>query len=279
MKSSKLLGRSLFLALIALCCMDKEFVGAEDAAMVWSQPQGTEYPVFYSKQDDGQWSEPVQLTNNYRMNVVPALTSDQHGNSWVVWTTLEGVNSYLYYKKYNGVSWSEECKINTGLSSNTAPSVAVDNNGVLWLAWAGFDGQDDEIFYASWSGSAFTPPARITDNQTPDILPVLEFDIGKGALSVQWSGYNGNQYQTYCSQYNGENGWDDPSPALAIAADTSQHDSGLVTRNEAASDSLSEEALEVELPDFVQSLPSVSIHVRGMSIQSIPSRMMRLEKK
>ncbi|MDH3346545.1 MAG: glycoside hydrolase [Desulfobulbaceae bacterium] len=247
----------------------------QETLAVWSQAQGDEYPVLLVRQTKEGWSRPEKLSNNGNLNLVPSITIDQHNETWIVWSSVEGKKTYLLYKRSQNGNWSEEKKLETGFSSNTAPSIVVDNNNVLWLTWAAFDGQDDEIFTTFWNGSTFTPPVRITDNQVPDILPIMSFDSATNNLSVEWQGYANGTYETFQTSYN-DGKWSKTTASQNIQTQsiTNDNPNSMVTVNP-----LKTEPIDLDLPEFLLSQPSLSLHVRGKAIQSLPARLLQIENE
>lgn len=246
---------------------------SEGSLAVWSQAQGNQYPVLLSHYKDGEWSAPEKLSVNNRLNLVPSVTSAQEGENWVVWSSVEDEQTNLYFKVSRNGTWSEEKKIETGFTSNTAPSITVDADGVVWLAWAAFDGQDDEIYTSNWNGTTFTPPQRISDNQVPDILPIMSFDTVANQLTVEWDGYASGTYESFQSSYS-QGKWS--KPAEVREPDEQKATSGQ-TMSLMTTDRPANESIEADLPEFLLSQPSLSLHLKGKMVQSMPARLLQVE--
>ena len=249
---------------------------SEGSLAVWSQAQGSEYPVLLSRYKDGEWSSPEKLSFNNRLNLVPSVTSGQGDENWVVWSTVEGEQTNLYFKYFRNGTWSEEKKIETGFTSNTAPSIAVDADGVVWLAWAAFDGQDDEIYITNWNGTTFTPPQRISDNQVPDILPIMSFDSTSKQLAVEWQGYAAGTYSSFQSNYS-HGKWSQASEVSEVKEQVST--SSATAMNMMQLNRPANESVEVDLPEFLLSQPSLSLHIKGKAVQSMPARLLQMENE
>ena len=261
--------------LISSVHAEQNTVPQENALAVWSQAQGDEYPVLLTRQTNEGWSTPEKLSNNNNLNLVPTITNDKQNETWVIWSSTEGSNTYLLYKRTQNGQWSDEKKLETGFSSNTAPSIVVDSNNVLWLTWSAFDGQDDEIYSTFWNGSAFTTPVRVTDNQVPDILPIMSFDSASNTLSVEWQGYSNGTYETFQVSYN-EGKWDKTTTSQKSQPQsiTNGIPAGVI-----AADRFETETIDVNLPEFLLSQPSLSLHVKGKAIQSLPARLLQIESE
>jgi len=247
-----------FIALSALA--DQEKTQSQAIHMVWADPSDHEYAIFYSSKNNGDWSRPVKLSDNDKLNVTPAITFDPTGIGWVVWSALEGSEIHLYYQRLRNNAWDWETKIDTSLSSNTSPTLLVDRLGIIWLAWAGNNGQNDEIFFSRWINGAFETPIQITDNSVPDILPVLSMEKINSMPRIDWLQFCDSGNCAYYSQWTG-NAWSEPSPV-----NTDENMVGNVTAS-----ALQEKKFQI--PSFVKTPQSVSVHIDGDSIQSRPLRL------
>lgn len=238
-----------------------------DAIAVFTQESDDRFSVYFSTQKDGEWQEPVVLSDNDLLNIVPSITVGSTGEIWVVWAVFNSGDIDLYMKRYTDDAWTEEEKIETGLSSNIAPSIAFDSNGILWLVWAGGDGQDDDIYYSTWNGSAFEAPLRITDNEVPDVQPVLGV-TEDGELWVQW------QMATEEGDVPKSAHWDSGAEEWVvdtlIDANTRLKEAMVVPAGEESSD---EESLEVELPDYIEMPQTAAFFFPGKQVQSLPYRL------
>ena len=257
---------AVFLLAGSLCVQAAESTKAatpDGTAIVWVQSDEGNFPVFFSMYDGEQWKEPLVISENDKLNLVPSVTKNDKGKIWVVWTVFDKGETDLFYKYYAGESWSDEQKIETGLDANIAPSILFDDDNVLWLVWAGSDGQDDDIYYTRWNGSAFEPAERITDNSVPDVLPVLGL-TSTGTLWVQWKYYGDSGYETMVSEWKGSE-WSEAKLA----------DGDFYLKYASVNNPAQEvEELEIELPEVVEDSKAVSAYVPGQEIQSVPLRMM-----
>ncbi len=227
---------------------DQEGDGNIKAELVWSESDGENYEIYYSRLEGNLWTQKVQLSNKGFRNISPSISSGTDNITWVVWTAISVSKSHLMYSNYDGKTWSPPTQISTNLSSNTASSIVVDDQNVPWIVWAGFDGQDDDIFFTRWNGYDWDAPLRVNkDDSLPDIMPVIKINK-EGIPCVEWSGYDGEKYRNYSSKWNGT-GWDEEI--------------------ETESSNLYESI--PDLPDFLDDAGTASIHIEdGRGIQSIP---------
>lgn len=237
----------------------------QEAVIVWSQEEEMRFPVYLSVLQAGQWQEPVLISDNEKLNVVPSVTMTEHGTIWVIWSVFSQGDIHLHMNRLDNGLWTGEEKIETGFSSNTSPTVGVDGRGVLWLVWAGHDGQDDEIFFSRWNGFAFEPAMRITDNEVPDVLPVLGL-TETGAPWVQWQRFDEDGYQTMTAQWNEDDqSWSSPVQVLE----------DVPLRQFLATDDAEDHVVqEIVLPDYVTIPESASLYIPGQQVQSLPVRLL-----
>jgi len=224
--------------------------------IAWAQFDGENREIYYRRFDGQSWEEKVQITRSLKENILPSISSGSDGSKWIVWSTIEGPDVFLSFSRYKQLKWMEPKRISTGLSSNTAPSIAVDKKNIPWIVWAGFDGHDDEIYFTRWNGEDWDPPSMVNqDDLTPDILPEIGMS-SSGHPYVVWSGYDGNKYREYFSQWS-------------IAGWTNETKNG----HEQAAYTSGTNTLRPDisiLPDDIEEPEKVSVHIRGASgIQSL----------
>ncbi|WP_457577127.1 hypothetical protein [Desulfomarina sp.] len=253
-------------------------VPAKNAIWTWADQFENQHAVFLSRQSGDKWEEPVKISNNEALNVVPAVTRTTTGDLWVVWSAFDGHQSFLLFKRFIDNEWTEETTYYTGLSSNTAPSVVIDNSGTVWLVWAGFDGISDEIFYATWNGTEFGPAISITSNDVPDILPVLGFDRESNSLWIQWKQFSKDGYIPFHSSWTGTE-WSEPTP-VSLKPESANPVKQIVFRTTAEGVEPAAVPVEnqqvIDVPPFVSSPESASIHIPDHEIQSLPLREMNV---
>ena len=268
------------------------------AESVWSEFDGENNEIYYSRLKDNIWTQKVQLSNKGFRNISPSVSSGTDEITWVVWTAISGSKSHLLFSNCDGETWSSPTQIQTNLSSNTASSIVVDNENIPWIIWAGFDGQDDDIFFTRWNGFNWDASQRVNkDDSMPDILPVGRIDE-EGNLSVEWSGYDGKKYRNYSSRYTGSE-WDDEIETEIITESMDDDDLDLkylrmqdsdtkyllgfgdsITRGVMRSDGSTAEGYEPELEAFIDAnlWPSQVLNA-GKSGERTSKGVNRIEQK
>ncbi|MDK9706516.1 MAG: hypothetical protein OEL83_05650 [Desulforhopalus sp.] len=244
--------------------------GAEGKAVwAWAGQSGGEDAIFISRKVGSAWEEPQKVSTGEGVNIVPAVTNPSADDLIVVWSNFTGSQAQLRYRYQQDGQWSEEKEYYTGLSSNMAPSVAVDRTGKIWLVWAGFNGVSDEIYFATWNETSFTTAQALTANDIPDIQPILGIDGTTGTPWVQWQQFSANGYVDLESTWNGS-AWSEPVLVAAEASSTA--DETAENQQPASKKAQTDDQLEIEIPSFIVTPESASIHVPGYAVQSLPIR-------
>ncbi len=176
------------------------------ASLAWSDDDGQQEQIYFSRYTDGFWHSPVQLTESDSLDYFPSTGQGENGTTWVVWSSKQNNSIVLMYSVESGNGWTEPAMIDSGMLSNTAVSLVVDEQNVPWIVWAGFDGNDDEVFWSRWEDGQWEQPERVTiANDVPDILPVLSMDV-HGVMTVRWQSFNGEKYVAVSRSYV-DGGW------------------------------------------------------------------------
>ncbi len=287
-------GGAPFLSLVLLCLSPLPAHAADAAATLnhkadkavwaWADRVGGDNVVFVSRRVDGAWSSPQPISEKGGINVVPSVSSNGSDDDlFAVWTNYSDSQAQLRYRQLKAGSWGEEQEYYTGLVSNTAATLADDASGTLWMVWAGYNGVSDEIYYSRWNGSSFDTAKAITANDIPDILPVLGIDETTGLPWVQWLQFSPSGYNKYETTWDGS-AWTEPvrveAEEKSAAAASTANARALPARKLAASGdtpatSTEEDGtLRIEIPSFVTSPESASLHIPGYPVRSLPVRSM-----
>lgn len=211
--------RSVFLVALAAAVMwaaTADSVGAQDAApvtlIVWSEPDGSDFDVWFSQVIDEKWTAPerIEKTPDF-LDALPCAAQISTGHV-VVWTRFvkPGVNELVYAVR-DSQGWQPTQSFKTGMTLNMASTLARDGDGTLWLGWAGFDGSDDDIYVSRWEGDSWSARRRINRNDfQPDVLPQLALG-DDGNARITWRSLESSGYVEMASQYDGQN-WSEERP-------------------------------------------------------------------
>ncbi len=179
---------------------------APSTLIVWSEPAGSDFDVWFSQVIDEKWTAPerVALAPEF-LDALPCAAETDDGHV-VVWTrfTKPGVNELVYAVR-NAQGWKPVESFNTGMVLNMASTLVKDADGTLWLGWAGFDGSDDDIYVSRWEDNKWSARRRVNRNDfQPDVLPQLA--VGEnGRPWIRWRSLEASGYVEMISEYDGQN--------------------------------------------------------------------------
>jgi hypothetical protein len=194
-------------------------------------------------QAEGEWSEPINLSNTLTDSEFPAIAVDPAGGVHVMWLEiLANEHVLLYTRKQNG-NWTAPIDIVPDVNPNWwGPRLAADEKGTLHLVYNSRGGIAYTQAFAPQAGSAkaWREPVVIG----PGDVSVFQFDLalGTGAhadlVCVSYTRDRGANSGVFvvCSEDGGLT-WDPPytayqdqdpgqvnyKPSLAIGADGSLH--------------------------------------------------------
>lgn len=224
-------------------------------AMAWSAPAGDGWEIFLSRLADDGWGPPLQISDNGKRNLVPAVVRSDGETHWVFWIRQAGADFEIHFARVGNDGTIEQDTVSTLLTNNMAPTALFDDQKTLWLAWSGYDGTDEDIYFSVWEDSRWSPAVRVNqDDYTPDVQPILGMDPD-GSAWILWRGFTDGSYRFFSSRWNGES-WDpeemveDGSPILQqIRAQLASHPA---------------------LPEQVQDPMKGSLFEPGAAVQSLP---------
>ena len=247
-----------FIVALVLPCWAAAASTIEDRSiLVWGEKNNQgKYVIRLSSFQGGKWSEANVLSSGDGQNILPAVGSDEHGNIWVAWTELQGIHGSIWYSVFSDEKWNAPVMLKTPTSSDIAPSLAVDDHGTAWLVYSGNDGGQDDVYSVHWSGKGWSEPVMVNrDDDFPDILPEIVIDED-GVVVVSWQGYNGDQYVTSFSRWNGFS-W---SPEQEVLSDEKLSE----TIQQRSLLSVKEKKLLLQdLPDFITDTSQAVLYHRG----------------
>jgi acyl-CoA thioesterase-1 len=167
----------------------------------WAEYDQQNTEVYCNIWNSSSWGKSNQITNNTKNNLAPAVAIDINKNPWIVWSGWDGVNTSIYSRYYDGHTWSNTIQVDDiDIYYDGTPSITIDKNNTPWVVWAGNNGREDNIYVSHWNGKNWSTPVMInTENNTPDVMPVLSFD-NKEKLIVVWCGFDTDRYKLFFSE-------------------------------------------------------------------------------
>lgn len=186
---------------------------------VWADEDEGSHPVFMAIKKGDEWLPTETISTGEAIDLVPAIAVNTKGEYFVVWSSHKNGRSELRFRYLLKEGLNEQQDLYTGLDANTSPSAGFDASDTLWLCWAGFNGISDEIYFATLSEDGTTTPEALTNNEVPDVQPVLGFDQDTGYPWISWLQYSDDGYQEQQISWDGES-WS--APISLLPADKNQ---------------------------------------------------------
>ena len=81
------------------------------AELVWSEFDGENNEIYYSRLKDNIWTQKIQLSNKGFRNISPSVSSGTDEITWIVWTAISGSKSDLLFSNCDGETWSSPTQI------------------------------------------------------------------------------------------------------------------------------------------------------------------------
>ncbi len=133
----------------------------------------------------------------------PGLSFDGENHPWITWVEFSGG---LYYVMVKNLSLGKTWVINRPfLTSAANPKIVIMGENSIWVFWTGRNMGRDEVMYSIFEGREWSFPLTLNkDYRVPHILQDVALD-GSGFLWVVWSAYDGDDYEIYCSRWDGKN--------------------------------------------------------------------------
>ncbi|MFQ6082976.1 MAG: GDSL-type esterase/lipase family protein [Candidatus Aminicenantia bacterium] len=128
---------------------------------------------------------------------------DVNNHPWVIWINYTNTQYKVFVQE---VISQKTWLINSSyLSSAFTPKIIIDSNNLVWAFWSGKDEGEEEIFYRTFDQDNWSPLTKINrENKFPHLYPEIVIDQ-HGFLWLVWSGYDGQDYEIYCSFWDGKN--------------------------------------------------------------------------
>lgn len=189
------------------------------------------------------WSDPITLTSNSRMDVLPQVRADSDGNVMIMWLR-DGDNNFplypddsaplgsdVYYATWDGSSWSAPALGVSGANTDEAPQFARSGSQAV-LAWShdadgdSTDRTDTAIRTATWNGTNWTAGGALAGDGdgVADLWPRVAYDSA-GRAGLVWIKRRVPQSEQlddvvdrlYFAEYSGGS-WS--TPAVVVEADS-----------------------------------------------------------
>ena len=170
---------------------------------VWQDSTPGQNDIFYSCNQSGSWSQPLNVSLTSGQSVHPSLDIDRLGRLHLVYADNSSGNNDIYYQRYESGTWSDTLNLscNTGLSD--FPSIGTYRDDV-YVCWEDKTSGNYRIFRRFWNGTTWSTADTLTSASVSSRHPSLSCpaswdvrfsvtweDSGSGGFGVRVIGING----------------------------------------------------------------------------------------
>lgn len=190
-----------------------------------AQPAGGEQ-LFLRICRDGQWGEPIAVTDGRHELYRPAVAVDGEGRVWVIYSAHLDADENLDHGNWDllatsfaadGSDRSQPVNISDTAGTDFMPAAATDSNGQVWVAWVGARDDRFHVFTAHQHGGIFSSPLRVSDFSGNEWEPAIA--AGRdGQLAVAWDTFEKGDYDVYVATRRGNGPLGQPEAVAASLA-------------------------------------------------------------
>jgi len=164
-----------------------------DAVAVWRRSNGTnELIEAASRQAEGTWQAPVQLSATGQNAYGPQVAIDAQGDAVAVWGRSNGALTIIQASsKPAGGAWETPVDLSVPGEEAIDPQVAVDPQGEAVAVWERSNGENEIVQAASRpAGGAWQTPVDLSVTGENGVFPQVAVDPQGEAVAV-WERSNG----------------------------------------------------------------------------------------
>lgn len=164
--------------------------------VLWEDLSPGNWEVFHaSKEPDGPWSAPTNVSNNSGGSFRPAVAVSPDGSIHVAWhDDTPGDYDIFYAAKAPGGSWSTPTNISKSPRWSYWPSIVVGADGSVHVAWHDLTPGNWEAFSTSKApDGAWSPPTNISESTGTSFIPMLLLEEDGTVNAVWQDDASGNQ--------------------------------------------------------------------------------------
>ena len=171
--------------------------------------------ILLVRQQDGQMSEPEQITDSGKDIFRVQIESAGNDKLWIVWSEQVNGNWDLYLKIRENGDWSEIRRLTADVNPDINHVVAEDGKGGLHIAWQGFRGNNSDILYMHLDAQGNASPEKViaagSANEWTPAIAVSD----EGKVAVAWDTYDKGDYDVYYCLMNKDGSFTQPRPVAA----------------------------------------------------------------
>lgn len=149
--------------------------------------------IYYTKYD-GEWSEPLNISNFQNSDSGRPSIGVQNGVVEVVWDDdIYATAAEICYSFCDGL-WSTPLNISNSTTGSLSPSISVSDNAVQ-VVWYEYESDNFEIVYSEKNGLSWSVPVNISNNSGWSWFPDISCDAD--SVYVVWSDNTPSNYDIF----------------------------------------------------------------------------------
>jgi hypothetical protein len=188
-------------------------VGADGSVhVVWEDQSAGNWEIFYaSKEPDGSWSPPTNVSQNLGGSFRPSVAVGTDGSVHVAWhDDTPGDYEIFYAVKPPGGVWSDAVNISNSSKWSFWPSLVVGAEGFLHAAWHDQTPGNWEAFSASKPpDGAWSPVTNLSNSAGTSFIPTLLI-AGDGLVYAVWQDDTSGSSDVFSASRPPEGPWSAP---------------------------------------------------------------------
>jgi hypothetical protein len=158
--------------------------------VVWSDDAALNNEIYYTtKPSGGDWSTPINISNNPSYSYYPLIVADKEDNVHVVWRdqdVFNGDTDIYYTVKANLGHWPRPANISNNTGNSDYPAITVNNENTLHIAWSDYTTGNWETQHSSKSADGiWSTPDNVSNEPGSSRYPAIAVD-GENTPHVMW---------------------------------------------------------------------------------------------
>lgn len=172
-----------------------------DHGIIWEEGQALTNQIYFALWTNNKFASLQRVSEGSDFSFSPELDFDYGNNPWVTWISY---TAKTYKVCVKNLSTNETWFMNSPfLSCASQSKIVVSGDNSIWVFWVGQTSGRDEIFARVLKDNSWSAPYKINkDNRMPHVFPDASLDA-KGFPWLVWTAYDGQDYEIFCSEWNG----------------------------------------------------------------------------
>lgn len=190
-----------------------------------AQPAGGEQ-LYLRALRDGEWSEPIAVTDGKHEMYRPSVSVAGDGRVWVFYSAHLDADENLDYGNWellarsfaaDGSGPSEPVNVSGTAGTDFMPAAATDASGKVMVTWVGAREGNFHVYTAHQQADGFSKPQRVSQFDGNEWEPAIAADA-KGNLAVAWDTFDKGDYDVYVATRDDNGKFSAPQAVAASAA-------------------------------------------------------------